>query len=113
MTKKSNGLRPYKAYLFKDKDPVIDELRTIVEDHFKHRVNRPDLRKITEGGGPGLGCMAGWFFGATRRPQSATLEAAGRAIGYRRVWRKGHMIGVSHHCRFLHLWCPLCAGAAL
>ena len=88
MSKKSNGLRPYKAYLFRDKDPVIDELRTLVEDHFKHRVNRPDLRKITEGGGPGLGCMAGWFFGATRRPQSATLEAAGRAIGYKRVWRR-------------------------
>ena len=88
MTKKSNGLRPYKAYLFRDKDPVIDELRTIVEDHFGRRVNRTSLKGIKLNGGPTVGCMAAWFFGATRRPQSATLEAAGRAIGYKRVWRK-------------------------
>jgi hypothetical protein len=30
--------------------------------------------------------MAAWFFGATKRPQNATLEAAGRALGMKRVW---------------------------
>lgn len=89
MSKKTNGShRLYKAYLFRDKDPAIDELRTIVEDHFGWRVNKSDLRKMAEGGGPTTSCMSAWFFGKTKRPQSATLEAAGRAIGYRRVWRK-------------------------
>jgi hypothetical protein len=34
--------------------------------------------------------MHNWFFGTTRRPQSATLEAAGRALGYKRVWVKNN-----------------------
>jgi hypothetical protein len=78
----------YSAYLFKQKEPAIDELRTIVEDHFGHRVSGKDLRKIEEAGGPSTAAMSGWFFGKTRRPQSATLEAAGRAIGWRRTWVK-------------------------
>ena len=43
---------------------------------------------IKESGGPAAGTMANWFFGKTYRPQNATLEAAGRALGYRRVWQK-------------------------
>jgi len=27
-------------------------------------------------------------FGETRKPQNATIEAAGRAMGYQRVWQK-------------------------
>lgn len=92
MAKKAKGngstLPLYKSYLFKDKDPAIDELRTVVEDHFKRRVNNKDLSAITDSGGPTAGCMGQWFFGKTRRPQNATLEAAGRALGYRRVWKK-------------------------
>jgi hypothetical protein len=76
----------YSAYLFRNRDPAVDEFRTVVEDHFGHRVNVKDLTKIEEGGGPNTGTMKEWFFGKTKRPQSATLEAAGRAIGYRRQW---------------------------
>jgi hypothetical protein len=82
------SLSIYRSYSFKTKDPAIDELRTIVESHFGHRVTNKDLREINEAGGPAAGTMASWFFRKTRRPQSATLEAAGRAIGYRRKWVK-------------------------
>ena len=78
----------YKSYMFKAKDPAIDELRTLVEDHFGKRVNGKDLKRVETSGGPTAGAMKGWFFGKTRRPQSATLEAAGRAIGYKRKWVK-------------------------
>jgi hypothetical protein len=81
------GMKMYKAYTFRDKDPAIDELRTMVEDHFGKRVNHTSLRKIAEEGGPTASCMVGWFFGTTKRPQSATLEAAGRAMGFQRVWQ--------------------------
>lgn len=87
--KKADGRMPlYQSYLFRDKDPAIDELRTVIEDHFGKRVNSKDLTAISGDGGPTTGCMSAWFFGKTRRPQNATLEAAGRAIGYQRVWRK-------------------------
>jgi hypothetical protein len=89
MRKKTNGsLKLYRAYNFRDKDPVIDELRTLAEDHFGGRINHKFLHQIEIDGGPTSSCMAGWFMGATKRPQSATLEAAGRAIGFRRVWQK-------------------------
>jgi hypothetical protein len=81
-------LPTYKAYVFRTKDPAIDELRTVVEDHFGHRVTNKDLKAIEEDGGPKLGTMRGWFFGKTRRPQNPTLEAAGRALGYQRKWVK-------------------------
>jgi hypothetical protein len=89
MSKKANGgLKPYKAYLFRDKDPVIDELRTLIEDAFGKRVNVKNLHDIEISGGPSTSCMTAWFFGKTRRPQSASIEAAGRAIGYRRGWQR-------------------------
>jgi hypothetical protein len=91
MAKKPNGggrLPLYKSYVFKDKDPAIDELRTVVEDHYGHRMTGHDLTDITNDGGPSTSCMRAWFFGETRRPTNATLEAAGRAMGYRRVWRR-------------------------
>jgi hypothetical protein len=89
--RKTNGtgrMPIYKSYTFRDKDPIIDELRTLVEDHYGVRVNGKSLRQITEAGGPTASCMGSWFFGTTKRPQNATIEAAGRAMGYRRVWQR-------------------------
>lgn len=90
MTDKPNGkrgaLKTYKAYLFRDKDPSIDVLRTLVEQHYGERIKGRMLKDIEEIGGPTAGCMAGWFFRDTKRPQNATLEAAGRALGYERRW---------------------------
>jgi hypothetical protein len=84
-----HGYAPlYKSYVFKDKDPAIDTMRTLVEDHFGQRVNNEVLREIETDGGPSLGCMRGWFFGETKRPTNPTLEAAGRSMGYERVWRR-------------------------
>lgn len=78
----------YSAYRFRGKDPAIDNLRTLVEDHFGHRVSSKDLTAVKESGGPAVGTMVAWFHGKTYRPQNATLEAAGRALGYRRIWTK-------------------------
>lgn len=90
MTRKNgNGsLRLYKSYMFKEKDPVIDELRTIAEDYFGKRINNHDMTQITEAGGPSVACMRAWWLGDTKRPTSATVEAAGRAMGFQRVWKR-------------------------
>ena len=77
----------YKSYMFRAKDPVIDELRTLVSDKYG-KLNGAALTTIQSDGGPTAGCMKGWFFGTTRRPQSATVEAAGRAMGFKRVWQR-------------------------
>lgn len=88
---KSNGHaspRRYKAYLFRDKEPVIDMTRTMLEDVFGRRVDHKMLAVVEKAGGPTVGCMSGWFFGKTCRPQNQTVEATGRAVGYQRVWVK-------------------------
>jgi hypothetical protein len=84
----SNSLPLYRSYVFKDKDPAIDEFRSLVEQHFGARVSHKYLVMIRGDGGPSIGAMQGWFFGGTKRPQNPTLEAAGRAMGYRRVWQR-------------------------
>jgi hypothetical protein len=78
----------YGAYLFRDKDPVIDELRTLAEDFLREKVSGKNLYQIEKGGGPKVSTMKEWFFGKTKRPTNATVEAAGRSIGFERTWRK-------------------------
>jgi hypothetical protein len=78
----------YKSYVFRTKDPVIDELRTLAEDTYGARVNGKVLSEISQEGGPSTSCMRSWFFGTTKRPTSATVEAAGRSMGFKRVWQK-------------------------
>jgi len=73
--------------MFRDKDPVIDQLRTLAKDEYGG-VDGEAMRLIHEAGGPSVGAMNGWFFGDTMRPQNPTVEAAGRAMGYHRTWTK-------------------------
>ena len=81
-------LRLYKSYVFRTKDPAIDALRTVVQDVYGNKITHKTLKTIELDGGPTVSCMNAWFFGKTRRPQNASLEAAGRAMGYRREWVK-------------------------
>lgn len=81
-------MKLYKSYSFRSKDPVIDELRTLVQDTYGNKIDYGTFTKIEQDGGPTPACLAGWFFGKTKRPQSASIEAAGRALGYQRTWTK-------------------------
>lgn len=88
-TARRDGMTVYGAYRFTTKDPAIDAIRTVMQDHFGKRNLKPeDYAEVHEQGGPTGGCIKSWFEGKTKRPQNATLEAAGRALGYERVWRK-------------------------
>lgn len=69
-------VRLYKTYLFKDKDPVIDELRTIMQDSHASKYD------VAGASGVSVTCLTGWFGGPTRRPQHATVKAVAKALGY-------------------------------
>jgi len=73
----------YKTYRFKDKDPVIDELRTILQGVAEVRgVTEAHLRKtIAYDIGMSPNTLWNWFRGATRRPQYASVKAVARALG--------------------------------
>jgi DNA-binding phage protein len=68
-------LKPYKSYVFIDKDPIIDMVRTAVDD------SGMKYKKITEDSGVSGTAMYGWFRGKTKRPQYATVMAVLRAVG--------------------------------
>lgn len=72
-----------KAYLFRNKDPIIDQVRTAVQDHYGE-LNGRSLKDIEESGGASKGCTQGWFYGKTKRPQNATVEATLRSMGLER-----------------------------
>jgi hypothetical protein len=88
MARKHESYTPplYGAYLFIAKEPAIDELRTCLEDEYGGKISRKMLRDVHLKGGPSVAAMGGWFFGKTMRPQSSSMEAAGRAAGWRRTW---------------------------
>lgn len=86
MAKRKQRIKVYGSYIFRTKDPVIDELRTMAQDANAGVINYRVLRQIESNGGPSVSSMANWFFGGTMRPQSAATEAMGRALGKKRVW---------------------------
>ena len=76
MSKAKRGyLTPYRSYVFRDKDPVIDKLRTVVQDSGMSYV------EINEKSGVSTSAMFGWFHGSTRRPQYCTVTAVAKACG--------------------------------
>ncbi len=74
-TKKGGILRIYKSYLFREKDPVIDAVRTFRQDKgFTYQ-------EIQEEGGPTAQTVRNWEHGKTKRPQFATVWASIKAMG--------------------------------
>jgi DNA-binding phage protein len=72
----SKGLNLYRSYSFRDKDPIIDRLRTVIQDE------SASYKEIHENSGVATNTLYQWFDGETKRPQFATIMAVVRALGY-------------------------------
>ncbi len=66
----------YKTYNFVDKDPIVDLLRTIVND------TGMSYKEIADKSGVSQTTLSKWFYGDVKRPQHATVMAVMRAMGY-------------------------------
>lgn len=64
-----------KGYKFMEKDPVLDQLITLVEESPK------SLAKISDESGVSKSCLRNWMYGRTRRPQNITMDFVARAVG--------------------------------
>jgi len=84
-----SSINVYKTYSFRTKDPVIDQLQTLAQKQCKSASSK-ELKKLlaskARDAGMSEGTPINWIFGKTRRPQSASIEAFGRALGKKRVW---------------------------
>jgi len=67
----------YKSYVFIDKDPMIDQVRTVIMDtHMTYKA-------ISGASGVTENTIRNWLDGAVKRPQAATFNAVLRACGYK------------------------------
>jgi transcriptional regulator with XRE-family HTH domain len=82
--KKRNGKHGfvYRSYNFVNKDPVIDKVRTIVQDEGLSYGEIHILSSVSDG------TLRNWFEGETRRPQYATVAAVTSALGYTQEFKK-------------------------
>ena len=67
----------YKSYNFMEKDPIIDEIRTVYED------SGVNYKWIEDNSGVTSATLANWFSGKTRKPQAATINAVLRSLGFK------------------------------
>lgn len=74
--------RTLRTYRFIDKDPVVDELRTLVED----RGLMKQLGHVAELAGVARGTVHNLFNGETKQPRNRTVMGIATSIGYRREW---------------------------
>jgi hypothetical protein len=75
-------MKVYRAYMFRGVDPAVAEVKEFVGNE----ADKKSLAHIERDGGPAANTMRRWFSGKTKRPQNCTIEAAGRALGMKRVW---------------------------
>lgn len=71
-------VKVYRTYRFIDKDPVIDKLRTVVQDEGLIK----KLGIVARLSGVSHGAIDGWFNGATKKPQHWTMAAVITSLGY-------------------------------
>lgn len=73
--KKKRGFITYRSYLFKEKDPIIDVVRTSFSDSGK------SYKKVADESGVTPTTLSNWFHGKTRKPQFCTVSAVLGALG--------------------------------
>lgn len=70
-------LGTYHSYNFIDKDPIIDYIRTVINEYGK------TLKALSEESGVSATTISNWLYGDTKRPQAAPLNAVLRACNYK------------------------------
>jgi hypothetical protein len=83
MAKKKRGFVKYKSYLFVEKDPVIDAMRTAFSDA------KVSYQDVSNESSVATATIRNWFHGRTRRPQFATTAAVTRALGKKGIMFNG------------------------
>lgn len=70
----------YRCYNWRTKNPVIDKMRTVLQDEGMYAKNKRKL--LHELSGVSLTTFDGWFEGETKDPKHATVMAVMGALGY-------------------------------
>lgn len=94
------NVRLYRTYRFIDKDPVIDEMRTLIQDEGLMK----KLTIVHQLSGVATATLDNWFNGETVSPQNRTVSAVATSLGYKRQWSKSKDIDVAHELKLAAAW---------
>jgi hypothetical protein len=83
-------LRVYRTYSYVDKNPVIDKVRTLIQDEGLIK----KLGIVHEISGVSTSTLDNWFNGTTRSPQHATIAAVVTSLGYQEKFVKEKNIDI-------------------
>lgn len=94
------SIKVYRNYEFIDKDPVIDQVKDMIEK--ERLLKKPGI--VHELSGVSRATLHNWFYGETRRPQYATVMAVAAALGYQSGFRRINKIDVEQERREAAKW---------
>ena len=99
-------LRVYRTYRYIDKNPVIDRVRTLVQDEglFKK------LGIVHEISGVATSTLNNWH-GETKNPQHGTIAAVITSLGYREEFIRDHDIDIEKERKVAADWTLVKAAA--
>lgn len=92
--------RQYRTYRYKDKNPVIDKIRTIVQDEglFKK------LEVLHQLSGVSRTTLDNWFHGETKNPQHHTIAAVVTSLGYEETFQRVKTIELDKELEVAKRW---------
>jgi hypothetical protein len=93
-------LRVYRTYNYVDKNPVIDKVRTLVQDEGLIK----KLGVVHEISGVSTSTLDNWFNGTTRSPQHATIAAVITSLGYQEEFIKKKEIDIEAERKTAAAW---------
>lgn len=93
-------IRVYRTYNYIDKNPVIDKVRTLIQDEGLIK----KLAVVHEISGVSTSTLDNWFNGTTRSPQHATIAAVITSLGYREEFVPDHKIDIDSEREVAAAW---------
>jgi hypothetical protein len=90
----------YRTYRFMDKDPVIDKMRTLLQD--EGLMKKLDL--VHQLSGVSTSTLDNWFNGDTKSPQNRTIMAVVTSLGYEMVPAKVKEIDMDRELKSAKAW---------
>ena len=93
-------VRVYRTYNYVDKNPVIDKVRTLVQDEGLIK----KLGVVHELSGVSTSTLDNWFNGTTRSPQHATIAAVITSLGYQEEFVKKKEIDLDKERQIAAKW---------
>jgi hypothetical protein len=96
-------LRVLRTYRYINKNPIIDRMRTALQNAGVG-VEKRRLQIAADISGLSRGCLHGLFHGGTRNPQHRTVAGIMTAFGYEEEWRLKRKIDIEAERKIAADW---------